>query len=120
MRRLREKTGGSSMPCSRSRRIERVMKSLAWFLLAWLAATPAIAHDYMAVTNRPNQLHLIDLVDQKIVRSCTLPGRYGSGTMQISHDKRTAFVLSNQFENIYGVDLETCKITFSAIQSEGD
>jgi quinohemoprotein amine dehydrogenase beta subunit len=98
-----------------------VTKSLTWFVLVIVfAALPVNARDYMAVANRPNQLHLIDLVDQKIVRTCTLPGRYGSGTVQISHDKRTAFVLSNQFENIYGVDLDTCKITFSAIQSQGD
>ena len=95
-------------------------KPIAVVIATVAAALPALAHDYMAVTNRPNQLHLIDLATQKIVRSCELPGRYGSGTLQISHDKRTAFVLSNQFENIYGVDLDTCKSAFSAVQSEGD
>jgi quinohemoprotein amine dehydrogenase beta subunit len=35
-------------------------------------------------------------------------------------DGRTAYVLSNQFENIYGVNLDTCEISFSAVQSAGD
>jgi quinohemoprotein amine dehydrogenase beta subunit len=76
--------------------------------------------DFMAVANRPNQVSLIDLEERKLVRTCPLPGRFGAGTLQMSPDKRTAFVLSNHFENIYGVNLDTCAITFSAIQSEGN
>lgn len=78
------------------------------------------ARDYLVVANRPNQLHVVDLEDRKVLRSCQLPGRYGNGSLQISPDRRTGFVLSNQFENIYGVNLDTCEITFSAIQSEGN
>lgn len=84
------------------------------------AASAAAAHDYMAVANRPNQVSLVDLTDRKVVRTCTLPGRFGSGTLQMAPDNRTAYVLSNQFENIYGVNLDTCDISFSAIQSEGN
>ena len=86
-------------------------------LLGGCAKAP---RDYMAITNRPNQVSLIDLEDRKIVRTCPLPGRFGAGTLQMSPDKRTAYVLTNHFENIYGVDLDTCKITFSAIQSQGN
>ena len=86
-------------------------------LLAGCATAP---RDYMAIANRPNQVSLIDLEDRKVLRTCPLPGRFGAGTLQMSPDKRTAFVLTNQFENIYGVDLDTCEITFSAIQSEGN
>jgi quinohemoprotein amine dehydrogenase beta subunit len=84
------------------------------------AAAPAGPHDFMAVANRPNQVHLVDLTERKVVRSCELPGRYGNGTLQMAADGRTAYVLSNQFENIYGVNLDTCEITFTAVQSEGD
>jgi quinohemoprotein amine dehydrogenase beta subunit len=77
-------------------------------------------HDFMAVANRPNHVNLVDLTEGKVVRTCDLPGKYGSGALQIAPDKRTAFVLSNQFENIYGVNLDTCEITFKAVQSEGN
>jgi quinohemoprotein amine dehydrogenase beta subunit len=84
------------------------------------AEAPAGPRDYMAIANRPNQVHLVDLAERKVVRSCELPGRYGNGTLQMAPDQRTAFVLSNQFENIYGIDLDTCEITFSAVQSAGE
>lgn len=85
------------------------------------AAEPgATTRDFMVVANRPNHVHLIDLEQRKMVRSCALPGKYGNGTVAISPDRRTAFVLSNQMENVYGVNLDTCEITFSAIQSAGD
>jgi quinohemoprotein amine dehydrogenase beta subunit len=76
--------------------------------------------DFMVVANRPNNVHLIDLQERKVVRTCELPGRFGSGTVVMSPDKVTAFVLSNQFENVYGVNMDSCEITFSAIQSEGN
>ncbi len=85
-----------------------------------LAGCAKPAKDYRASPHRPHQVSLIDLEERKVVRTCPLPGRYGSGTLQMSPDKRTAYVLSNQFENIYGVNLDTCEITFSAIQSEGN
>ena len=39
------------------------------------------AHDFMVVANRPNNVHLIDLAERKVVRTCQLPGKYGSGTV---------------------------------------
>lgn len=85
------------------------------------AAGPAAGtHDFMVVANRPNNVHLIDLDERKVVRTCQLPGKYGSGTVAMAPDKRTAYVLTNQFENVYGVNMDTCEITFSAMQSEGN
>ena len=77
-------------------------------------------HDLMVVANKPNNLHLVDLTDRKVLRSCELPGKYGSGTVAMAPDKHTAYVISNQFENVYGVNLDTCELTFSAIQSAGN
>ena len=89
-------------------------------LPVFLAGCAAPTRDYMAIANRPNQVSLVDLEARTVVRTCPLPGRFGAGTLQMSPDKRTAYVLSNHFENIYGVNLDTCEITFSAIQSEGN
>ena len=95
--------------------------------LIGLAALPLLLsgcakpqRDFMAIANRPNQVSLVDLEERKVVRTCPLPGRFGAGTLQMSPDKRTAYVLTNHFENVYGVNLDTCEITFSAIQSEGN
>ncbi len=77
------------------------------------------AGDFMVVANRPNNLHLIDLARRKVVNSCELPGDYGPGTVVMSPDNRIAYVLTNRFENIYGVEVDTCKIVFSAMQSDG-
>ena len=37
-----------------------------------------------------------------------------------TRDGRHAFVLGNLWEDVYGFELETCKLVFSARQSEGD
>lgn len=76
--------------------------------------------DFMVVMNRPNRLNLIDLKQRKVANSCDLPGDYGPGSVAMSPDNRTAYVLTNRFENIYGVDVDTCEIRFSARQSQGD
>lgn len=76
--------------------------------------------DYMVVANKPNNLQVVDLAERKVVRTCELPGRYGPGTVVMAPDKRIAYVLSNQAENLYGVDIDTCAIVFKAVQSEGN
>lgn len=76
--------------------------------------------DFLVVVNRPNNLHLVDLRQRKVVNTCELPGDFGPGTVAMSPDKRIAYVLTNRFENIYGVDVDTCEIRFSARQSQGD
>ncbi len=80
-------------------------------------AAPATGRDYMVVMNRPNNLHLIDLGARKVVRTCAVPGDYGPGTVAVSADGRLAYALTNRFENIYGVNLDNCQITFTAKQS---
>lgn len=81
------------------------------------SATPG---DFLVVVNRPNTLHLVDLTQRKVANSCQLPGDFGPGTVAMSPDNRVAYVLTNRFENIYGVDVDTCEVLFSARQSQGD
>ncbi len=81
------------------------------------SATPG---DFLVVVNRPNTLHLVDLKQRKVANSCQLPGDFGPATVAMSPDNRVAYVLTNRFENIYGVDVDTCEIRFSARQSQGD
>ncbi|WP_277051965.1 quinohemoprotein amine dehydrogenase subunit beta [Zestomonas thermotolerans] len=71
-------------------------------------------HEYMAVTNTPNNLHLIDLKTESVYKTCEMPDRFGPGTLFISPDKTRAYVLNNNYRDIYGVELDTCKQVFHA------
>jgi quinohemoprotein amine dehydrogenase beta subunit len=84
------------------------------------AVTDAGTGDFLVVMNRPNNLNLIDLKQRKVVNTCELPGDFGPGTVAMSPDHNIAYVLTNRFENIYGVDVDSCDIVFSARQSQGD
>lgn len=74
-------------------------------------------HEYMLTVTRPNQLHVIDTETDQVVRSCDVPGTFGNGSIAISPDGRTAYVLTGMYENIYGFDITNCEITFSTHQS---
>ncbi|OPX55126.1 quinohemoprotein amine dehydrogenase subunit beta [Oceanospirillum multiglobuliferum] len=74
-------------------------------------------HEYLLTVTRPNQLHVIDTETNKLLRSCDIPGSFGNGSIAISPDGRTAFVLSNKMEDVYGIDITNCETTFSALQS---
>ena len=87
------------------------------------AAAPAAdtgPRDFLVVVNRPNNLNLVDMKQRKVVNTCQLPGAFGPGTVAMSPDHRIAYVLTNRFENIYGVEVDSCDIVFSARQSQGD
>ena len=94
--------------------------------LSGTATTTALAADdkalksgqeYMIVANYPNQLHVLDLATDSVYKTCDLPGRFGPGALQVAPDKKTAFVLNNGYEDIYGVDMDTCEVTFHANMS---
>ena len=72
-------------------------------------------HEYLAVTNYPDNLHLIDVATDKVYKTCNMPGQFGPGTVSISPDKKRAYVLGNGFRQVYGFDLDTCKLEFNAV-----
>lgn len=76
--------------------------------------------EYVLTVTRPGHLQVIDAQTHEVVRRCEIPGRFGSGAMAPAPDGRTVFVLSNAWEDVYGFEVETCKIIFSAKQSEGN
>lgn len=91
---------------------------LAGLSLPVLADTSAKAlhkgHEYMAVTNLPNNLHVIDLKDDSVYKTCSLPDRFGPGTLFVSPDSSRAYVLNNGYRDIYGVELDNCQVVFRA------
>lgn len=75
-------------------------------------------HEYMVVTNYPNNLHVIDLVTDKVYKSCDLPDQFGPGTAIISPDGSRAYVLSNRYSTVYGIELDSCDTSFRAVLSQ--
>ena len=71
-------------------------------------------HEYLIVTNYPNNLHVVDVATDAVYKSCRMPDAFGPGTAMMVPDNRTAYVLNNHYGDLYGIDLDTCKTTFHA------
>lgn len=84
------------------------------------AQGPALkaGQEYMVVASYPNQLHVIDAEKDSLYKSCDMPGRFGPGAIQVAPDHKTAYVLNNGYEDIYGVNMDTCEVTFHAKMSQ--
>ncbi len=80
------------------------------------ATGPSLApgSEYMVMANRPSQLHVLDLQTDKLYKSCDVPGDFGPGTLQIAPDHKTAYILTDHYERIYAVNLDSCALSFSA------
>lgn len=92
-----------------------VMKFLSLVLLVAAVNVGAEdSRDYMAVVNRPNLFHLIDLEDEKILRSCELPAEVSPGTVMMSPDNTIAYILGGRFDRIYGINIENCDLVFDS------
>ncbi|MCM2461367.1 MULTISPECIES: quinohemoprotein amine dehydrogenase subunit beta [Pseudomonas] len=75
-------------------------------------------HEYMVTTNYPNNLHVIDLATDTLLKTCKMPDAFGPGTVQLSPDGKTAYVLNNHYADVYGVELDSCKQVFHANVSQ--
>lgn len=135
------KTGASLMPFSRKKtdgaswmKANKTMKFAARSLMAGAVASAvavlsgcamnqtadtmkAGGHEYVLTVSRPNVLSVIDTETDTVVRSCKVPGVFGSGSIVSSPDGSIAYVMSNGYEDIYGFDIRNCDLVFSAKQS---
>mgnify|MGYP004719127961 CR=1 FL=1 len=71
-------------------------------------------HEYMIVTNYPNNLHVVDVATDTVFKSCAMPDKFGPGTAMMAPDKRPPYGLHKLFGHVYAFDLDTCKTTFHA------
>ncbi|MBF7053816.1 quinohemoprotein amine dehydrogenase subunit beta [Halomonas sp. KAO] len=76
--------------------------------------------EYLLTVTRPNQLQVIDMASNSLLRSCDIPGPFGSGIMVPATDGKTAYVITNIWEDVVGIDIRNCEITFHAAQSSGN
>lgn len=71
-------------------------------------------HEYMIVTNYPNNLHVIDLASDKLYKTCQLPDDFGPGVAQVGPNGKIAYVLNNHYGDLYGIDMDDCHTVFHA------
>lgn len=77
--------------------------------------------EYMVTVTRPGTtLHLIDLQTDTVVNQCKTDIGPGPGTIVVSPDKQIAYVLTDHFSDVYGINMDTCQVVFSTNQSLGN
>lgn len=80
----------------------------------------ARAGDLLVTIAKPANLVVFDAARRALVRDCPLEVNVMPGVLQMSPDGRIAYALVNHWEDVIGVDIETCERVFYAAQSEGD
>lgn len=85
-----------------------------------LTALPALAKDLIVTVAKPDRLYVMDAKARTVETDCKLDFNIIPGVIAMSPDNSVAYILGNRWEDVYGVELATCKTVFSAHQSEGD
>lgn len=85
------------------------------------AASPGLAKDYLLSAAKPDQLVLVDPAARAVEKTCTVPDA-GTGILTItpSPDAQVVYVITNHWESVAGIDLDTCEQVFRADMSSGD
>ena len=82
------------------------------------ASTNNAEKEYLITVTRPNTtVHLIDLQLNEVIRQCDLPQGPGPGTLVMSPDNSIVYILTDRFNDVYGVNIDNCKVVFSTQQS---
>ncbi len=94
---------------------------LAIILSAALAvASPAVAKDLLVTVAKPGNLYVFDAAERALMKDCPIDVDVSPGVVQMSPDGGTAYVLVNHWQDVIGIDIDTCETVFYATQSEGD
>jgi quinohemoprotein amine dehydrogenase beta subunit len=96
--------------CSRRSRLVAVTVFFA------MAASSALAKDYLITALHSNALVLVDVKARKVERTYPLPSAPGNtpATLVISPDGKIVYVQHNRWESVSGIDLDTGKEVFRA------
>jgi quinohemoprotein amine dehydrogenase beta subunit len=84
------------------------------------AAPVSASGDMLVVSNRPNNLHLVDLAARRVERTCTMPAAAAPGTIAMSPDNSVAYIIGRAMGEIWGFRLADCALVFSAVESQGN
>lgn len=88
------------------------------FLLLGVCCSGAVAADYLLTASRPNRLHLVDAAARTVSRTIDIPGDGVPIAISLPKDGKVAYVLTNHFESVVGIDLDSGQQVFRADFSE--
>lgn len=98
-----------------------MMKKLLSAAAISLAATiPAFAGDLLVTVARPSNLYVFDAADRSVKKDCDLGANVTPGVIAMSPDNTIAYVLLNRWEDVVGINIDTCEKVFEAKQSSAD
>ncbi|AVO36322.1 quinohemoprotein amine dehydrogenase subunit beta [Pukyongiella litopenaei] len=95
-------------------------KLLTAAALSAFAALPALAGDLLVTVARPSNLYVFDAEQRALKTDCNLASNPLPGIIAMSPDNSIAYVLVNNWQDVIGVDIETCDTVFHAAQSTED
>ncbi|WP_425101828.1 quinohemoprotein amine dehydrogenase subunit beta [Tropicibacter sp. S64] len=96
------------------------MRHAALIALSLAAATPAAAKDLLVTIAKPGNLYVFDVAERALVKDCPLNVEMSPAVIQMSPDGKVAYALVNRWEDVIGVNIETCETVFYAAQSTAD
>lgn len=74
--------------------------------------------EYLVVGNYPDNLHVVDLKSDALYKTCPVPGSIAPATVVMAPDKTTAYLVTNRFEEVHGIALDSCELVFHAKMSQ--
>ena len=83
-------------------------------------ASPVAAKDLLVTIARPANLYVFDAAARELVNDCELGVNMSPGVIAMSPDGRIAYALVNRWQDVIGIDIQTCEQVFYAQQSQGD
>lgn len=87
--------------------------------LAALALAPAaLAKDLILTVARPGGFYVFDPAARELLRECDLGANPTPGVIAAPPGGKVAYVLANHWQDVIGVNFETCEIVFRASQPE--
>lgn len=85
-----------------------------------LLAGAADARDYLVVGSKPNTLFVVDVAARKVAHEFKIPGAGSPYSIAVAPDGKAAYVLTEHWQGISGIDLESGKQIFRAELSSAD
>lgn len=85
-----------------------------------LAASPVAAKDLLVTIAKPGNLYVFDAAERALIKDCPLDVEMSPAVIQMSPDGTVAYALVNRWQDVIGVNIETCERVFYAAQSTAE